>query len=170
MARRRAKTASEQGAHWHHVLVYFLSFFFFCCKSLHLGFLCFISGSLQDGNGEGEQFFPSCTSHWVYCSLNVRMLEMIWPKKCRSIRKSLGSPIPRHSLYLSVLPPCQWPLPSPVSTARTFSSNFLPCVCPIAAIDSWTVLMWPRLHSQHITLSLVTLPLFLFQADINWLD
>lgn len=24
MARRRAKTASEQGAHWHHVLVYFL--------------------------------------------------------------------------------------------------------------------------------------------------
>lgn len=29
MARRRAKTYSEQGAHWHHVLVYFLFFFFF---------------------------------------------------------------------------------------------------------------------------------------------
>lgn len=72
-------------------------------------------------------------------------------------RKSLGRPIPRHSFYLSVLSPCQCPMPSPASIARTFSSNFLPCVCPIAAIDSWTVLMWPRLHSQHITLPLVTL-------------
>lgn len=85
-------------------------------------------------------------------------------------RKSLGRPITRHSFYLSVLSPCQWPMPSPASIARTFSSNFLPCVCPIAAIDSWTVLMWPRLHSQHITLPLVTLPLFPVQADINWLD
>lgn len=165
MARRRAKTASEQGGS----LISCPSLlFFFSSKSLHLCFLCFffISGNIQDGNSEVVPFFPSCTSHWVYCSLNVRMLEMIWPEKCVSIGNPLEGQYP-GTLSISVLSPCQWPMPSPASIARTFSSNFLPCVCPIAAIDSWTVLMWPRLHSQHITLPLVTLPLFPVQADIN---
>lgn len=162
MARLGVKTASEQGAHWHHVLVCFPT-------PQHLGFLCFISGSRHDGNGEGVQFFPSRTSHWVYWSLNARMLKMIWPAKYRSIGNPLEGQYP-GTFSISVLTPCQWPMPSPASVARTFSSNFLLCVCPIAAIDSWTVLMWPRLHSQHITLPLVTLPLFLVQADITWLD
>lgn len=40
MVRLRAKSASEQGAHWHHVLVYFLSPFF-SSRSLHLAFFVF---------------------------------------------------------------------------------------------------------------------------------
>lgn len=167
MARRRAKTAYEQGAHWHHVLVYFL--FFSQQKPASRLFVFYFWQSPR------WEWWRSAVFPLVYLSLGLLLF------KCENAgnylaaemwvyRKSLGRPVLRHSFYLSVLSPCQWPVPSPASVARTFSSNFLPCVCPIAAIDSWTVLMWPRLHSQHITLPLVTLPLFPVQADINWLD
>lgn len=163
MVRRRAKTASEQTAHWHHVLVY-------CLFSTFSAFCVLFLADSEKGMVKECSFSPLCTSRWVYCSLNVGMLEMIWPVKCGSIGNPLEGQYPGPlSIFLCPLS-CQWPMPSPASAARTFSSNFLPCVCPIAAIDSWTVLMWPRLHSQHITLPLVTLPLFLVQADINWLD
>lgn len=69
MVRLRAKSASEQGAHWHHVLVYFLSPFF-PAEACISPFLCFISGSLWDGNGEGVQFFPL-----VYLSLGLLLFK-----------------------------------------------------------------------------------------------
>lgn len=148
-----SKTASEQEAHWHNV--YFLSFF--PSVSLNFGFLCFISSSLQDWNVEEV---PPCTSHWVYCSLNLRMLEIIWPVKCRSV----GNPwegwhtgIP--SICLSSVPVCGKCHLLPTMPGHSLPI-FCPCPCPIAAIDSWAVLMWPRLYSQHITLPL----------PINWLD
>ena len=144
-------------------LLSFFFFFFLAAKTCISAFCVF-------GFQDGRAIFP-----FMYLSLGLLLF------KCANAgndlagemwvyRKSLGSPVLRRSLELSVFAPCQRPMPSPACTARTFSSNFLPCVCPIAAIDSWTVLMWPRLHSQHITLSLVTLSLFLLQADINWLD
>lgn len=50
-------------------------------------------------------FSPLCTSHWVYCSLNVRMLEIIWPVKCRSIGNPLEGQYPGTlSISLSTLP------------------------------------------------------------------
>lgn len=69
MVRLRAKSASEQGAHWHHVLVYFLSPFF-PAEACISPFLCFISGSLWYGNGEGVQFFPL-----VYLSLGLLLFK-----------------------------------------------------------------------------------------------
>lgn len=103
---------------------------FFSSRSLHLGFLCFISGTRQDGNGEGVQFFPSCTSHWVYWSLNVRMLKIIWPEKCGSIGNPLEGQYPgTRSISLSSL------LPVP---------NAIPCLCCQNILFQFSALRLPN--------------------------
>lgn len=105
MVRLRAKSASEQGAHWHHVLVYFLSPFFFQQKPASRLFCVLFLAACDMGMVRECSFSPLCTSHWVYCSLNVRMLEIIWPVKCRSIGNPLEGQYPGTlSISLSTLP------------------------------------------------------------------
>lgn len=95
MVRQRAKTAPEREPHWHRVLVCFL---FSQQKPASLLFCVLVLEASKTRNGEGA-LFPPCTSHWVYCSLNARMLEIIWPVKCWSI----GNPLEgQHTGILSI--------------------------------------------------------------------
>lgn len=166
MGRQRAEAASELEAHWHHVLVYLL---FFSSRRLFV-FYFWHSPRWEYWRRAFLPLLLPCSSHWVCCSLSVRMLEFFWPVKCGSIGNPLeGQCLGTLSISLSGVPASSQCHPLPLLPERSLP-NFLPRVCPIAAIDSWTALMWPRLHSQHITLPLVTLPLFPLQTDINWLD
>lgn len=97
--------------------------------------MCCISGSLCDENGDGAQFFPWCTSHWVYCSLNVRMLEMIWPVKCGSIGNPLEGQYSGSSLHSFCLCPFSMPVANAIPCLHCqnilfqFSASRLPNSC-----------------------------------------
>ncbi len=100
MARRSAKTASEQGAHWHHVLVYSP---FFQQKPASRLFVFYFWQPLR------WEWWRSAVFPLVYLSLGLLLF------KCENAgnflasdmwvyRKSLGRPIPRHSFCPLSLP------------------------------------------------------------------
>lgn len=73
-----------------------LSFFFFQQKPPSWLFVFYFWHSPRWEYWRRAVFFffpfpslPWCSSLWVYCSLNVRILEIIWPVKCGSI----GNPL-----------------------------------------------------------------------------
>lgn len=105
MVRLRAETASEQGGSL--TLCPSLRSLFpteaFCILFLALS----ETGMVKVCSPPPHTHTHSCSSLWVYCSLNARMLEIIWLGKCGPI----GNPLEgRCSGTLSVPPvlcPCQ---------------------------------------------------------------